>query len=191
MDTQARNQYSVNLSGCSLYASSNGGTSWTLLTSNTNAGQFYTHYSNITTSFTPSNYRAYATKVGYVNSNQFLLPNKCIPMFLCGERSQYNNVDLDMGMQGFHNNATYWFRYRTRSKSGNSWSGWSGYNYWSGNGFKNVIGASYPNKNLETQYTDYQWEVYCQASGFSDSVVRLATSYPTTNVPLVVDTWGD
>ena len=191
VDTQARNRYAVNLSGCRLYATSNGGTSWTLLSSNTNAGQYYTHGSNITTNFTPSNYRAYATKVGYVDSNQFVLPNKCIPMFLCGERSQYNNVDLDMGMQGFHNNATYFFRYRTRSKSGNSWGSWSGYASWSGNGFKDIIGASYPNKNLETQYTDYEWEVYCQASGFSDSVLRGATSYPTPNVPLVVDTWGD
>lgn len=163
-------------SGTVLKHSTNGGTSYTNLSTNTNTTSFYNTGVIQANTWTPSNYRAYRTKAGFIDSNQLIIPNQCIPPCLWKEVDQYGNYKI--GMQAFGTNCSIYWRYATKSKYNPQlgWSEWSSYSYYTGFGWAGFMGTKYPNKDFDTSSFDYEYEVYVTQSGFQDSIVMYANS---------------
>jgi len=172
-DLEMRHSYAVvGLGNTTLKNSENGGSTWSTLKSSTDDGTYYVDNTEITSAnWTPSNFRAYATKAGYLDSNQFIVPNQCIiPAIWAQEQSPTSNNDR-IGIMNFATNGTIYYRYATKSKSGGGWSSWSSWASESSLGWRDYFGTQYPYKTLETEFTWYKYEVYCAASGFTDSIV--------------------
>lgn len=169
-DLSVRCSYAVvGLDNTTLRNSENGGNSWATLASSANNGTYYVDTTGLTSSWSPSNFRAYATKPGYLDSNQFVVPDRCIPPALWAQ--DYNSSTDRLGIMNFSTNGTIYWRSAMKSKSGGNWSQWSSWQSRSGMGWRDYIGTQTVNLNLETSSNDYQYEVYCAASGFQDSIV--------------------
>jgi hypothetical protein len=176
-DNYPRLSYAIaGLASCDLYNSENGGSSWVLLQSPTADGVFYTDVTEISSAWTPSDYRAYGEKVGYLDSNQLVVPDQCIPPLLWGQDPSTGTWNKRIGIQCFGTNCTINYRYATKSKSGGGWSTWSSWQTVSGKGWGDIIGTRFPNLSLESEFTDYEYEVYVSQSGFTDSVVMYINS---------------
>ena len=167
--------YAVNMAGTNLQKSSNAGVSFSTLQSSTVSGTYYNQGEIPSTNWSPSNYRAKATKAGFINSNVFQAPNQCIPPQLWKEVDQFGNFKI--GMQAFGTNCSIHWRVATKSKNfGSDWSNWSQYFYISGFGWGGFFGTKYPNKQFESSGLDYEYEVYVSQSGFSNSILMYANS---------------
>jgi hypothetical protein len=174
-DNYPRLRYAVpTLSATNLRNSRNGGSSWTTLNASTTPGQYYTDTTEILSTWTPSNYRAYATREGYIDSNQIIIPNRCIPPYVFSQDNGFGYHKV--GCQAFGSNCTIWRRSATKSKSSGSWSGWSSYSSAAGLGWGGYIGTQFPNLNFETEFTHYKYEFYVTQSGFTDSEVIFVQS---------------
>lgn len=163
------------LGGCDLYNSENGGSSWSLLKGSTSDGVFYTDYTAILSGWTPSDYRAYGEKSGYLDSNQLVVPDQCVPPLLWGQDPPSGST-YDLGIMCFGTNCTVHYRYATKSKSGGGWSTWSSWQNVTGKGWGDIIGTRWPNLTLESSSLYYEYEVYVSQSGFTDSVVMYINS---------------
>jgi hypothetical protein len=153
-----------------LYYSINGGSSWSILNSDADNGEFFWAH-NIPSNWTPSNERAYGTKAGYVDSNQFIMPDKAPPPYIWKYDLGYSTDYV--GVQVFGTNATLWRRRRTKSKSGGGWSSWNSWSQTTGFGWQDTLNTRLQH---ETTWTDYHNEFYVEQSGFQDSVIVGITS---------------
>jgi len=167
------------LGGTNLYNTRNGGSTYSLLKSNTAAGTYYTDTTLLTTSWTPSEYRAYATKAGYLDSNPRQVPNQCIPPLMMGVYEYQNSSVAYLVCLVFGSSATLYMRYRYRTTNGpGAWNSWSNYftngTGWSwGSGVYNQ-GQAWQGtlaKLLHSNSRSYQYEAYIAQSGFSNSIV--------------------
>jgi hypothetical protein len=171
-DNYPRLQYSISgLSGCKLYNSENGGSSWSTLQASTSDGSYYTDATEITSSWTPSDYRAYGEKAGYLDSNALIVDDKCIAPCVWSQDSSGSSDYV--AAQVFGTNCTLWRRYATKQKSGGVWGGWSSWSKSNSSGLSwaEYIGTSFPLLVLESTSVWYSWEFYVEQSGFSDSDV--------------------
>lgn len=159
------------LAGCNLYNSENGGSTWPLLKSNTADGTYYVDPTEIPSSWTPSNYRAYGTKSGYINSNQLIVPNQLIPPLLWKELA--GGSTYYVGCQVWAANCSIWRRFATRSKVSGGWSSWSSWTNQdsSSKGWGDYIGTAFPFLQIESSNSWWKWEFYISQSGWTDSVV--------------------
>jgi hypothetical protein len=164
------------LASCDLYNSENGGSSWSLLKAATSDGVFYSDSTEILQGWTPSDYRAYGEKTGYLDSNQLVVPDQCIPPLLWGQDPSTGTWNKRIGIMCFGTNCTIHYRYATKQKSGGGWSTWSSWSTVGGKGWGDIIGTRFPNLTLESEFIDYEYEVYVSQSGFSDSVVMYINS---------------
>jgi hypothetical protein len=176
--TSPRLSYAVAMSSTLLQKSSDGGANYSTLASSTTSGSFYNQGNIPASNWSPSNYRAKASRAGYIDSNVFQAPNQCIPPCLWKEVDQYGSYKI--GMQAFGTNCSIYWRVATKSKSSNTWGNWSSFNYWTSLGWGDFIGTKYPNKSFETSFTDYEYEVYVAQAGFSNSIIMYANSDTNT-----------
>ncbi len=181
------------LGATNLYHTRNGGSNWLLLKNNTAAGTYYTDPTLLQQSWTPSNYRAYATKAGYIDSNQRVVPNQCIPPLVMGVYEYQNSSVSYFVCLVFGSSVTLYLRYRARytsvidgSTSWGSWSSWfvngSGWSW--GNGVYNQAQYSLYQKLLHSNTRSFQWEAYTTQSGFTNSIVSGIQNWnsPTSGV---------
>ena len=175
-DNYPRLSYAISgLAGADLYNSENGGSSWALLQAAAADGTYYVDSTEIPSSWTPSDYRAYGEKASYLDSNQLVVPDQCIPPLLWGQDPP-SGTTYKLGIQCFGTNCTIHYRVATKSKSGGGWSTWGSWQTVSGKGWGDYIGTAFPNLTLESASLDYEYEVYVSQSGFTDSVVMYINS---------------
>lgn len=155
------------LAGCKLFSSNNGGSNWTEISSSTTNGAYYSGGS-VPSSWTPSNYRAYGSKPAYIDSNQFILPDQCIPPACWREENEFGTMQVVA--QSFCTNGKLWKRVATKNKSTGIRSNWGSW------GFLNASWGSFQRLTFETDFNDYEYEFYVEQSGFTDSIVIYCNS---------------
>lgn len=191
-------EYNVpTLSGTHLYNTRNGGSTYSTLSTNTATGSYYKDSTKIVQSWTPSEYRAYATKAGYLDSNPRVVPNQCIPPLLLGVYGYQDTSVCYLACIIFGSSATLYLRYRRRVTSfgyGVSTTNWGSWSNWGTNGTGWGWGSgiwnqdqpwnTFYNKGLHNNTYSYQWEAYITQSGFSNSIVSGIQNHtsPTSGV---------
>lgn len=157
---QPRVYFSSTANNTTLYTTNNGGSSFTAHGDADIGEVFIGGYPS--SGWTPSNFRAYATKTGFVNSNVFTLPNKVIPPVYDTGNPSVGVVTLELFL--YANNGTLFWRRRTSpSGSWGSWNSRTGFNW--GDQLNSTL---YLRTSGGTRY-DYQF--YGAQSGFTDSDV--------------------
>ena len=149
-----------------LNVSQNGGASWTAYADADDDEYYPTGGYTITSpNWSPSNLRAYASKVGFVDSNQHQVPNKlCYPYTEQRNSSTYPYRYLDVWC--WVQNGSLWHRSR---QVGGTWSNWqqtTGFNW--GDKFNTTLYLRRPQfgSNIPAYF---QHQLYCQQSGWTDS----------------------
>ena len=175
-DIAVHMQYAVaGLSGATINNSEDGGNTWAVLQGSSSNGVYYTDPTKILQGWTPSNYRAYATKVAYVDSNQRVVPDRCVPPMVWSQGVSYT-TNTRLGIAVFGVNATLWRRWASKPKSSSFWSSWSTWQSssgWSWGQWRTNLW------NLTSDNTHYKWEFYLTQSGFQDSEVVCIRSFPS------------
>lgn len=107
------------LAGCALRVSSNSGVSYTTLAASTVNGQWYAQ--TISQPWTPSNYRAYGTKAGYLQSNWVVAPNQLLA-------PDYTRLGHNIRLvYNTYNQNNYVYSRRRTKYGGDPWGSWTAF----------------------------------------------------------------
>lgn len=173
--------YTLSKTATSVYLYFTSAENNTTMYTSVNGGSSYTTHGDADTdepkliaqlnqNWTPSNYRAYCTKAGYLDSNQLVIPNKCIQPYTSKE---FVSGRWKLILHVFGTNATLWMR--SRDGSLDPWGPWesgTGYNW-----------GDSPSQDIWLEATsgpDPDYEFYVSQSGWDNSDVKFVDRYTNT-----------
>ena len=164
------------LNNLTLKASNNGGANYTTLTTDGDVGETFDSNHSVPESWSPSDYRAFTQKVGYLDSNVAQMSARAIPAMGYIEDDITTSPTTNyLRLTAWATNGKLWHRWRRRYYSTGGYDSWNSWSSWSvadsnvswGETYDYVM--SYDN-TFGSQY-EYQREFYIEQPGFQNSYI--------------------